>query len=146
MMMRLLLAGILSLGSGGWLLAQPVLQVTEGFVYAPLAGRAMTGGFGTLLNTSDAPLTIVGARSSAATAVELHEMAHEGGMMRMRKLDRVEVPARGTRVLRPGGDHLMLIALTSPLAVGGSVDVVFVLDDGREVTATLPVRAREGVR
>lgn len=122
------------------------LSIEDGWVYAPLAGRSMTGGFGMLVNQSDAPIRIVGARSPAARVVELHEMAHVGGMMRMRKLDAVDMGARATRPLRPGSDHLMLIDIGEPLVVGSVLDVVFVLEDGREAAARFEVRAREGVR
>jgi periplasmic copper chaperone A len=140
--LAIIVAGI----TAGQAQAPAPLNVEDGWVYAPLAGRSMTGGFGMLVNQADAPIRIVAARSKVARVVELHEMAHEGGMMRMRKLDYVEIPAKASRPLRPGSDHLMLIDIGEPLIVGSLVDVVFLLEDGRENTARFEVRAREGVR
>lgn len=122
------------------------LDVVDGVVFAPLAGRPMTGGFATLVNKTNDLVRIVGARSPAARVVELHEMAQSEGRMQMRKLDALDIAPQATRQLRPGGDHLMFIGVTGPMTPGETVEVVLVLQDGREVTARLTVRTREGLR
>lgn len=124
----------------------PVLDLVDGFVYAPLAGRPMTGGFGTLVNHTGDTLRIVSARSPVSKVVELHEMVQADGAMKMRRLEALDVAPHASRQLRPGSDHLMFIGITAPVTPGEMIDVVLVLQDGREVATRLPVRAREGVR
>ena len=93
-----------------------------------------------LINESEEPRTIVGARSDVANTVEIHESLEVDGMSQMRMRDRIEL-GPGARVeLKPAGLHLMLIGLKQPLAEGQQVPVAFQLDDGASFSATLPVR------
>jgi copper(I)-binding protein len=105
----------------------------------------MTGLFGTLRNTSDRDITVTGATSPAAGLVELHEtVKNDTGAMQMQpKDDGFTVPAGGTHVLEPGGDHIMLMRLTGPLANGTTTTLTLVTTAGN-VVLTVPVRAFPG--
>lgn len=71
--------------------------------------------------TSAKQAKLVGFSSPACKTVELHGMTHENGMMKMREVQSVMLPA-GTRVnLGEGGYHLMLVGLKAPLKAGDSV-------------------------
>lgn len=71
--------------------------------------------------TSGQAATLVGVSSPACKAAELHSMTHEGGMMKMREVKEIELPA-GKRVgLGESGYHLMLIGLKAPLKAGEAV-------------------------
>lgn len=64
-------------------------------------------------------ISLVGAASPVSEAVEIHSMSMDDGTMRMRRLDRLEVPAGETVKLRPGGGaHFMLIGLREALKIG----------------------------
>ena len=106
---------------------------------------AMTGLFGTLRNTSDRDITVTGGTSPAAGKVELHEtVKNDTGAMQMQpKADGFTVPAGGTHVLEPGGDHVMLMGLTGPLANGTTTTLTLVTTAG-DVVLTVPVRAFPG--
>lgn len=68
--------------------------------------------------TSKQPATLVGVSSLACKAVELHSMTSKDGMMRMREVKTIELPA-GKRVnLSESGYHLMLNGLKAPLKEG----------------------------
>jgi periplasmic copper chaperone A len=105
----------------------------------------MTGLFGTLRNTSDRDITVTGGTSPAAGKVELHEtVKNDTGAMQMQpKADGFTVPAGGTHVLQPGGDHVMLMGLTGPLANGTTTTLTLVTTAG-DVVLTVPVRAFPG--
>lgn len=67
---------------------------------------------------SDQAASLVGAASPVCEGVEIHSMTHDNGMMKMRQVQSVELPA-GERVdLGKRGYHLMLLGLKKPLAVG----------------------------
>lgn len=69
-------------------------------------------------NTGGEPDRLLSAASPAAARVEIHTHEHVGGMMKMRQIDGVDLPA-GQRVdFAPGGLHLMLIELRQPLTAG----------------------------
>lgn len=71
--------------------------------------------------TSKQAATLVGFASPASKTVELHSMTHDGGMMKMRQVNSLELPA-GKRVgLGESGYHLMLVGLKAPLKAGDSV-------------------------
>lgn len=70
-----------------------------------------------------APATVVlrAVESPLARRVELHEAVQDGEYLRMRRLDGIEIPARSTVELRPGGLHLMLLELTQVPRAGETV-------------------------
>ena len=87
------------------------------------APRATVGaGFLTIRNTGLQADRLISASSPRAATVEIHTMSLEDGIMRMRPLTNgVEVPAGGKATLAPGGNHIMLIGLKSPLKAGERV-------------------------
>ncbi|KLI99812.1 hypothetical protein WQ56_11420 [Luteimonas sp. FCS-9] len=97
------------------------VTVSDAWIRETPPSAAVAGGYLTLHSTGDDRLVAV--ETAASAAVEMHEMRHDGGMMRMRELpDGVALPA-GTRVeLRPGGHHLMLIDPVEPLRAGATVE------------------------
>jgi copper(I)-binding protein len=119
------------------------LTLTDGWVKA--ADSGMTAAFGTLVNHTGADVTIVSA-SSDASRMELHEMAmgDDGQMVMRPKEDGLVVPADGAHELAPGGDHVMFMDLTAPLATGADVAVTLTSDSGSTWTFTLPVRTFTG--
>jgi periplasmic copper chaperone A len=67
----------------------------------------------------DTPAVLVGASTRASASVELHDMRMDEGVMQMRRVERIEVPAGTLQTMRPGGGyHLMLMDLTAPLRLG----------------------------
>jgi hypothetical protein len=105
----------------------------------------MSAMFGTLRNTTDADITIEGGTSSSAEMIELHEtVKNDSGEMQMQpKQGGFVVPAGGTYVLEPGGDHVMLMGLTGPLRNGAEATVTLRTSAG-EFALTVPVRAFSG--
>lgn len=107
----------------------------------------MTAAFGVLTNHTDKALTVVSATNSASDHTELHEMAMEGGAMVMRPVaGGISVPADGATTLEPGGLHVMVMNLTSPIKPGDEVAVVLTLDDGSTVPFTAVAKEFAGAQ
>jgi hypothetical protein len=87
----------------------------------------------TVRNGGDAADRLVGVASEVADRAELHSSVVQDGVMRMRPVDAVEVPAGGEAVLEPGGLHVMLIGLKAPLEEGDSFALRLVFEDAGEV-------------
>lgn len=83
---------------------------------------------------------LIDARSSVAEHVELHNHVHENGVMRMRRVDAIEVPAGKTVTLEPGGYHLMLMNLKQPLKAGDTIDLTLVFEKAGQVEVTASVQ------
>lgn len=95
------------------------LQIKQPWVPAPPNSAQVAGGYVTITNTGKEPDTLVGGSAEIAGRVEIHEMSHEGGMMRMRELKPgLVINPNETVTLRPGGLHLMLIDLKQQPTVG----------------------------
>lgn len=119
-------------------MAGPV-TVEGAWVRATVKGQTATGGFMTLRARQN--LTLVGLRSPQAPHAELHEMAMDGDIMRMRAVETLPLPAGKDVALRPGGHHLMLMGLTAPLGAGQLVTLELLLKDeqGKALVQTIQV-------
>lgn len=106
---------------------------------APLAGGTGAVYF-TVLNGLDQNVRLVSASTSVASVVETHETVSENGVMKMIPLpDGYEIPAGEALVLKPGGKHIMLIGLTSPLQPGDEFNLTVNFDNGESIDLTVPV-------
>lgn len=113
------------------------LTLADGWVRNAMGGRDVTAGFFTLQNAGEAT-RLVGIESPEAERIELHTMAMEGDVMRMREVEGFDVPARGALALQSGGDHLMIFGLPSEAAADGQLELVFMFEDGRTLETSLP--------
>lgn len=100
----------------------------HGGEHAGMAAHHQSGGttsaiYFVLRNRGGEADRLIAARTEVASVVELHLSAIEGGVMRMRQVESIEVPARGEARLEPGGYHLMLIGLNRELKDGDSFGV-----------------------
>jgi len=139
--LRLLMPTLVALAA----IATPVLaqvSVSDAWVRGTVASQRATGAFMNLQSASDAAL--VGAASPVAKVVEVHEMAHEGGVMKMRAIDRLPLPAGRKVELKPGGYHVMLMALTAPIKEGDVVPITLTVEakDGKRSTVEVKATAR----
>ena len=91
-------------------------------------------------------MVLVGVKSQAHDKAELHEMVMTEGMMNMRRITSLSIPAGGETQLRPGAKHLMLMGSRKPLARGQKVSITFVFQSGKEQTVTVPVMIADASR
>lgn len=126
------------------LLSQAQAQVTvkDAWVRATVTQQKATGAFMQLQSAQDAKL--VSAQSPVAAVVEVHEMSMNGGIMRMRAVPSVALPAGQAVDLKPGGFHVMLMDLKGQIKDGDTVPVTLVIEDkdGQRQSLALSVPAR----
>jgi copper(I)-binding protein len=92
----------------------------------PSLGGVVNGSayFRGIKNKGDKPDRLLSAKSPVAERVELHRMTTQAGVMRMREVPAIDLPAGQTTSLRHGGEyHLMLINLKQPLKDGDRFDL-----------------------
>jgi copper(I)-binding protein len=113
------------------------ISIEDSYVRVVPPGQKNTGAFMTIHNASDKTRSITSAESNAAKIVELHTHVHEDGMMKMRQIDKIDIPAMGKTVLKPGGLHVMLIGITEAIEEGKPVKITLVFANGerKEVEA-----------
>lgn len=84
------------------------------------------------------------ATAAVSSSVELHSMSMDGGMMRMRRLDAIELPAGATVMLEPGGLHMMFVGLKAPLRAGESFPLELRFEKAGKVLVQVRVEAITG--
>ena len=77
--------------------------------------------------------------SPVAKKVELHTMSMQGGVMKMRPLAAIDIPAGQPVTLSPGGMHMMLEGLTQPLREGQSFPLTLSFDHAGPQQVTVAI-------
>lgn len=142
---RILLAAALAAALPGPMLSGPAaaqapVDVQEPWARAALQGRT-SAAYMTIENNTAVLDRLVSATSPVARVVELHTHMMDGGVMRMRPVQAIEVNPGEPAVLRPGGLHIMLIDLARPLRAGETIPLTLRFEKAGEVTVTVAVQA-----
>ena len=116
------------------------VQIENAYTRSTVPGQMAAGGFMKIENAG-ATDQLISASSPIAGEVQLHEMAMEGNVMKMRQVKEVVVPAGGAVELKPGGMHLMFMNIKAPLAAGETVPVKLKFAKAGEVEVKFPVNA-----
>ena len=90
-------------------------------------------------NTGPVADALVSASSPVAMMVELHETVMEGATAKMQPVAKIEVPANGEQVLKPGGYHIMLMGLNQELKVGDTIQLTLTFEKSGTMTISVPV-------
>ena len=119
--------------------AADTVSVADPYVRAVPPGQPNSAAFMQLTNQSDTDHVLVAAESAVAQTVELHTHVMEEGMMKMRRIEKIDLPAGQAVELQPGGLHIMLIGLNQELQPDAQVALTLVFEDGSksEVQATV---------
>lgn len=122
---------------------QVQVQVQDAWVRGMVPTQSATGAF--MRITSKSPAKLVGASTPAAGVVEIHRTTMDGGVMRMRPVAAIELPAGQAVELKPGGYHVMLMKVSPPLKEGDTVPITLMFEmpggERQPVTIQAPVRA-----
>jgi copper(I)-binding protein len=114
------------------------LEISGAFTRATLPNAPVGGGFFTITNTGAEADRLVSVSADIAKEAQIHEMAMEGDVMKMRQLkDGLEIPAGETVTLEPGGYHLMFMGLSGAIKEGDVVPVTLTFEKAGEVTIEL---------
>lgn len=117
------------------------ISVENPFAREVPPGAPASASFMTLKNDSAEQIDIIAAHSDVAKVIELHTHTDDNGVMRMRKIPQIEIPANGTTELKPGGLHIMLIGPHNPIKVGDTVTVTLEFKDGSKKVVDMPVKS-----
>ena len=138
-MMKSVLAGAVAL-----ILATPVfadIDVVDAYARAASPTAKAGAAFMVIRNTGSEDDRLIAAASDIAARVELHTHKDMGeGVMKMMHVEEgFAVPAGDMHALARGGDHVMFMGLTRPMAQGDTVTVTLTLEKAGEVVVDIPV-------
>lgn len=115
------------------------IRVADAYVREPIPGKTMSAAFMQITNDGAENKTLVSANAPWAASIEIHTHIHDNGVMRMRQLPALDIPAGDTVILQPGGLHLMLFGLQPPLPAALPLNLCF--SDGQCVAAQAELRS-----
>lgn len=116
------------------------ISVDSPYVREVPPGQMTSASFLTLTNSTDKEISLIKVTSDVAKNIELHEHIHEDGMMSMRQVTKVLIPANGKITLKPGGFHIMLIGLTLKIKAGDIIDLGLEFDNKEKQTIKAEVK------
>lgn len=122
--------------------ASPALaqvSIDQPWIRATPPGAKVAGGFMTVVNKGALPDRLIGAASPVAERIELHVHVHEAGVMKMKQVPGLDIPADGRFVLKPGGAHLMFFDVKRPIKQGETIPVTLKFEKAGEMKVAYPV-------
>jgi periplasmic copper chaperone A len=148
-MLRWPSALVLVFALGGPVAAQEkvagTLVVEHPHARATVAVQKNGAAYMVIRNRGSEPERLLGVRTAEAQSAELHgTTVTPEGVARMRPAEAVEVPPGGEATLAPGGLHVMLVGLTSPLVEGTSFLMTLVFERAGEVEVEVMVEGLRG--
>ncbi|MCO1333439.1 copper chaperone PCu(A)C [Microbulbifer sp. OS29] len=119
--------------------AQPATIAAQGYARETPPGPPMSAAFVSLHNTgrSEQVLTGIELPGLEGASADLHSTISEGGVNRMRPLQKVVIAAGAHLEMVPGGLHLMINGLR--LQAGDQLPLRLLFSDGSSVDILLPI-------
>jgi len=100
----------------------------------------------TLHNNSQQMDSLTGVTTSAASNATLHRSYEEDGMMRMDHVDGVPIAPGEPFSFSPGGYHVMLMGLATPLKQGTIFPITLSFEKAGEIEVSVQVTGMEGLK
>lgn len=119
--------------------AQGPVKVEDAWVRATVAPQKATGAFMQL--TASKTAKVVAASSPLAAQVEIHEMKMEDGVMKMRAVEALPLPAGQAVQLKPGSYHVMLMGLQRPIKAGETVPLTLTIEGEGGQRSSVEIKA-----
>ena len=117
------------------------IEVREIFARATI-GQATSGVvYLTIVNHASGPDRLMSASTPVAARTDLHMTVRDGDVVRMRRLETIDIEAGGTVTFEPGGAHVMLSGLEAPLREGESFELTLEFEAAGPVTLEVPVKS-----
>ena len=116
------------------------LIVENAHIRESIPGAPNSAAFMILKNASEQDVVLTSVTSKLARATELHNHINDEGVMRMREVPEIVVPAGQSVELKPGGLHVMFMGLANPLKQGEQGSFTLVDQSGQAYPVQAPVK------
>ena len=118
--------------------------VISGFWARTTPPTAKTGAaYMVIKNTGATDDVLIGAASTIANDTQIHETQIEGGVMKMRHVGKIAIPAGGMATLKPGSFHIMFVGLHNPVKEGDTIALTLTFEKSGSVE--LMVKAQKSM-
>jgi periplasmic copper chaperone A len=116
------------------------VTVTNAWAKTTVPGGKVSAAYMDIKST--APVKLLKAETSIAGNVEIHNMSMKDGVMEMKAVDAIDVPANKTVSLKPGGYHVMLMMLAASINKGDSVPIKLTFEGADKKPFSVDVKAK----
>jgi len=145
MHIRSILALLLTFSSGSIALASDYrvadLHVIDPYARPTVANQPTGAAYVTIENKGKTGDKLLAASSPVAKSVEIHTMAMEGNVMKMREAGSIELKPDAKVAMQPGqGYHLMLLGLRQPLKAGDQFPLTLNFEKAGKIEVNVPVQ------
>lgn len=141
---RLLAAAALVLAGPLAIAAEPAsgkLAIERAWARATAPGATVGAAYLVIDNRSRHSDRLLSLSFPRASSVEVHATIRDLDQVRMRRIDPLHVAAGERLVLEPGGTHVMLLGLKSPLRQGESLPLTLRFERAGEIVVSVSVLA-----
>ncbi len=116
------------------------LYIDKGWVNLPAVDGNPAAAYFTIHGGPQAD-TLIGVSSPVAIRSEMHDMSNDGGVMKMRPIQSVPIPAKGKVEFAPGGKHVMLFDLRPNFKTGDKIRLDFTFASGEQIYIEAPAQS-----
>ena len=118
---------------------EAMVSIENAYVRATIPGTSIASSYMEIVNNSNKTVTLLSASSNISPRVELHQHTMVNGMMRMRKLNSIDIKPKGRIKLQPSGLHLMLFDVKAPLVSPKKIELLLNFSANKSVTVNVPI-------
>jgi copper(I)-binding protein len=121
------------------------LHIGHPYARATVPGQPSGGAFLSIENKGKEADKLIGVSSPAAKSAEIHTMAMDGNVMKMREVGEIALPPASTVDMTPGhGYHIMLMGLAQPLKAGDKFPLTLTFQKAGKVEVSVYVTDLSG--
>jgi len=110
-----------------------------GYAFETFKGQKVAAAYVSIFNQSEKDLVIENITSNICEVAEIHDIVLESEVMRMKKVESLNIPARSEFYFQPGSTHIMLMGLNQELKDGTIFNLNFVFKNKEKMNVKIMV-------
>jgi len=119
--------------------SEKAISIEQPWARASVGVTGPTAAFMVIANRSSTPDRLIKVRASVAGMAQIHQTVIKNDQAQMNHVGKIDIPAGGKAVLKPGSFHIMLMRLKKPVVKGTKVQLVLTFEKAGEVTVNADV-------
>jgi copper(I)-binding protein len=139
-MISLIMAlGLTGLASAGEVFRVGSIEIESPWARASIGRTRPAAAYFTIRNKGTVPDRLMAVANPSAGMISIHRTKHEGGVMRMSPAGPIEIPPGQSVTLKPGGLHVMMMKLRSPLRKGQTTELELTFERAGKIKVPVPI-------
>ncbi len=118
------------------------ITINDAYMFATPKTFPAAAIFMTIKNNTKIGDSMIDFKTDRAGRIELHTMAMENDVMRMRRVDGYDIPAGGSHKLKHMADHVMVFDMPSDFVAGEEFQGIAIFEKAGEIPLTITVKSR----